>query len=100
MAEQVIRDGRDVSKLTRENRRRFLFRLFDRNHDGKLDDSERRALVAFLDGTANIMGSGYWPFIRGGIILTTLGILAALILLITKIARRRGRKVAAQEPLI
>jgi hypothetical protein len=46
------------------------------------------------------MGSGYWPFIRGGIILTTLGILAALILLITKIARRRGRKVAAQEPLI
>jgi len=101
MAEQVIRDGRDVSRLARENRRlRFLFRLFDRNHDGKLDDSERRALVAFLDGTANIMGSGYWPFIRGGVILTTLGILAALVLLITKIARRRGRKVPAREPTI
>ena len=79
---------------------RFLVRLFDRNHDGKLDDSERRALVAFLEGTANIMGSGYWPFIRGGVILTVLGILAALVLVITKIARRRRRKFSAPEPTI
>jgi mono/diheme cytochrome c family protein len=50
--EQMIIEGDDFSSLNRQQAQglRTAIQMFDSNHDGRLDDSERAALMKFLEG--------------------------------------------------
>jgi hypothetical protein len=88
--EQRIRNGGDVSRAVSDNTRlRLLFRVFDRNHDGKLDASERERLAALLERAAGVMGSASWPLLRVGAIVLALGVLCVIVFLTFRIARGR-----------
>jgi hypothetical protein len=101
MLGQRMRAGQDISDLAKENPRlKFLVRVFDRNHDGQLDDNEREKLIAFLEWTANLVGSPYWIWIRAGSVVAVLGIVAAFIWMMLKFARRRRASSPAPQAMV
>jgi hypothetical protein len=90
MLTQRLRGGQDIAGLAEENvRLAVLRRVFDRNHDGKLDDSERRALASFVERMADVFGGPLWPVIRWGFIAFVLTLSAGSLWLLVRFARRR-----------
>ena len=90
MLTQRLRSGQDIAGLAKQNTRlAILLRLFDRNHDGKLDDSERRALASFVERMADAFGGPLWPVIRWGFAAVVLSILAGSLWLLVRFARHR-----------
>jgi hypothetical protein len=91
MLTQRLRSGQDIAGLAKQNTRlAILRRFFDRNRDGRLDDSERHAMASFVERMADVFGGPLWPLIRLGFIISVLGLLAGSVWLLVRVVRRRS----------
>jgi hypothetical protein len=91
MFEQRLRNGQDITRQARDNRRLgLLVRYFDRDHDGTLDESEAQRLIAFLERWTELTGSPYLRAVGWGLVI--LACLFAFLLMRAKVFHRRGLK--------
>ncbi|PWU04408.1 MAG: ascorbate-dependent monooxygenase [Terriglobia bacterium] len=83
---QLLQDNQDVTHIAETAdtpRLKLLVRVFDRDHDGKLNESEERAMLNFLDWS-----STHWPTIRAATIMVLLLVVSGISFLVFKGVRR------------
>jgi hypothetical protein len=103
MLEQLLEGGEDLANYIHVSEMpvgfRLVYRVFDSNHDGRLDANERSAFVKQVKWVIDLMIGPHWGLIRMAAGVLLLGVALGALFLLSKGAQFVIRKLATARAL-